>query len=110
MRIGFAIALTTGIVFSLVRVVQGAHFLSHALWAASIDWLCAALVLTPSLGRQAMELKALSAKQYQQTRHDQSGACERTRRNRFMQEGPCQQDRDDNASLVDQGDSRHVSH
>ena len=44
MRIGFAMALTAGIAFSLVRVVQGAHFLSHALWAASIDWLCAALV------------------------------------------------------------------
>ena len=60
MRIGFAIALTAGIVFSLVRVVQGAHFLSHALWAASIDWLCAALVFRlfrPSSVAAALEAR-----------------------------------------------------
>jgi membrane-associated PAP2 superfamily phosphatase len=40
-------------VFSAVRLVQGAHFLSHALWAAAIDWLAAGLVfalLAPSGG------------------------------------------------------------
>lgn len=42
-------ALAAGTAFGFVRVVQGAHFLSHAVWAAAIDWLMAALVFAPSL-------------------------------------------------------------
>lgn len=30
--------ILTGLMFSAVRVVQGAHFASHALWSAAIDW------------------------------------------------------------------------
>ena len=45
-RIAFWIALATGVAFSGVRIVQGAHFLSHALWAAAIDWFAAALVFS----------------------------------------------------------------
>ena len=37
-------ALIAGTTFSAVRIVQGAHFLSHAFWAAAIDWVVAALV------------------------------------------------------------------
>ena len=36
-------------IFCAVRVVQGAHFVSHNLWAAAIDWFAAALVFTPLL-------------------------------------------------------------
>jgi membrane-associated PAP2 superfamily phosphatase len=48
---GAALALTLvlGVALSMVRVMQGAHFVSHALWSASIDWLAAALVFMPSL-------------------------------------------------------------
>ncbi|RPI46046.1 MAG: phosphatase PAP2 family protein, partial [Betaproteobacteria bacterium] len=46
-RAGLAAALGAGCVFSLVRVAQGAHFLSHNLWSAAIDWCTAALVFVP---------------------------------------------------------------
>ena len=37
-RIALAIALVTGSVFSVGRMMQGAHFLSHNLWTLLIDW------------------------------------------------------------------------
>jgi len=40
-------AVVLGSAFSAVRIVQGAHFVSHNLWAAGIDWCAAALVFTP---------------------------------------------------------------
>ena len=48
-RIGLIVALCAGVAFSAVRVVQGAHFVSHNLWAAAADWFAAALVFTPVL-------------------------------------------------------------
>ena len=39
-------ALVVGIGFSAVRIVQGAHFLSHAFWAAAVCWVIAALVFS----------------------------------------------------------------
>ena len=46
-RAGFGGALATGLGFGLVRVAQGAHFLSHNLWSALVCWLVAlALYLT----------------------------------------------------------------
>jgi membrane-associated PAP2 superfamily phosphatase len=42
--------VVVGTAFSAVRVVQGAHFVSHNVWAAAIDWCAAALVFTPLLG------------------------------------------------------------
>lgn len=48
-RSGLLIALATGVVFSAVRTLQGAHFISHALWSAALDWLCASLVFLPLL-------------------------------------------------------------
>jgi membrane-associated PAP2 superfamily phosphatase len=42
-----AISLAVGTAFSGVRIIQGAHFASHALWAAGIDWLAAALAFLP---------------------------------------------------------------
>ncbi|WP_263144880.1 phosphatase PAP2 family protein [Pseudomonas sp. RIT-PI-AD] len=40
-RVALAVALATGSLFSLGRMMQGAHFLSHNLWTLLIDWtLC----------------------------------------------------------------------
>ena len=36
--IALAVALVTGTVFSVGRMMQGAHFLSHNLWTLLIDW------------------------------------------------------------------------
>lgn len=48
-RAGLIAAIVVGTAYSLVRVAQGAHFVSHNLWAAAIDWCAAALVFTPLL-------------------------------------------------------------
>ena len=36
---GLGRALATGMAFGMVRVAQGAHFLSHNLWSALVCWL-----------------------------------------------------------------------
>lgn len=46
---GLTATLIAGSVFSLVRIAQGAHFLSHNLWSAAIDWCTAALVFAPMI-------------------------------------------------------------
>ena len=51
-RAGLIAAIVIGTGFSAVRVIQGAHFVSHNLWAAAIDWFAAALVFTPLLARK----------------------------------------------------------
>lgn len=38
------LAIFIGITFSIIRMAQGAHFLSHNLWAGAICWFFAALV------------------------------------------------------------------
>ena len=48
---GLAFALGAGMAFSVVRVMQGAHFASHNLWAAAIDWATAATVFALFYGR-----------------------------------------------------------
>ncbi len=48
-RRGLWLALVAGSLFSVVRMAQGAHFLSHNLWSAAIDWWVAALVFSPLL-------------------------------------------------------------
>lgn len=47
---GLAATLLAGPAFSAVRIAQGAHFLSHNLWSAAIDWCVAALVFAPMMG------------------------------------------------------------
>ena len=47
------LAVWVGGTFSLIRMAQGAHFLSHNLWAAAICWWCAALLFVP-LQRRAL--------------------------------------------------------
>ncbi|HVG05289.1 MAG TPA: phosphatase PAP2 family protein [Burkholderiaceae bacterium] len=53
-RTGLFSAIVVGTAFSAVRVVQGAHFFSHNLWAAMIDWCAAALAFNSLLrGKRA---------------------------------------------------------
>jgi membrane-associated PAP2 superfamily phosphatase len=47
-RAGLVLVLLAGTSFSLVRIAQGAHFLSHNLWSAAICWALAALVFRQS--------------------------------------------------------------
>lgn len=43
---GLAIGIAAGLLFSVVRLVQGAQFASATLWSAVVDWtVCAALFL-----------------------------------------------------------------
>lgn len=62
---GLAGAIAAGIVFSLVRMIQGAHFPSHSLWAAAVDWLVASLVFLPLIAQRRTERNpAESANRY----------------------------------------------
>lgn len=51
--VGLWAAVLAGSAFGLVRMTQGAHFLSHNLWAAAIDWAAATLVFLPLLAARA---------------------------------------------------------
>ena len=51
--LGLWTAVLAGSAFGLVRMTQGAHFLSHNLWAAAIDWTAATLVFVPLLAARA---------------------------------------------------------
>ena len=43
---GLAIGVAAGLLFSVVRIMQGAQFASATLWSAVVDWtVCAALFL-----------------------------------------------------------------
>jgi membrane-associated PAP2 superfamily phosphatase len=37
--------------FSLVRILQGAHFLSQTLWSAVVMWLLASVIFYPLIAR-----------------------------------------------------------
>lgn len=47
MRMMLVATLLVGASFSLIRMAQGAHFLSHNLWSAAICWAAAALAFLP---------------------------------------------------------------
>ncbi len=45
---GLAIGIAAGLLFSVVRIMQGAQFASATLWSAAVDWtVCAALLPAP---------------------------------------------------------------
>jgi membrane-associated PAP2 superfamily phosphatase len=44
---GLAIGIAAGSMFSLVRILQGAHFLSQTLWSAVVMWLLASVIFYP---------------------------------------------------------------
>jgi len=46
---GLTVGITAGLLFSLVRIMQGAQFASATLWSATVDWTVAALVFMPLL-------------------------------------------------------------
>lgn len=55
-RWALVMALAVGIAFSYVRVIQGAHFVSHTLWSAGIDWICAGLPFCLMPGRRSLSV------------------------------------------------------
>ena len=59
--IGLVAAILAGAAFSMVRIAQGAHFLSHNLWSAAIDWCAAALAFAPLLAHRARAPRVPSA-------------------------------------------------
>jgi membrane-associated PAP2 superfamily phosphatase len=50
---GLIIGVVAGIAFSVVRMMQGAHFASATMWSAAIDWTVCALLFAPLLCRPA---------------------------------------------------------
>jgi membrane-associated PAP2 superfamily phosphatase len=46
---GLAVGIAAGLVFSAVRIMQGAHFASATLWSAAVDWEVCALFFFPLL-------------------------------------------------------------
>lgn len=44
---GLAVGITSGLVFSFVRIVQGAHFFSQTVCSALVMWLLASLIFAP---------------------------------------------------------------
>ena len=50
---GLATGIAAGLVFSAVRMMQGAHFASATAWSAAITWTVAALLFLPLVCRAA---------------------------------------------------------
>lgn len=44
---GLAVGVFAGALFGAIRMLQGAHFLSHVLWSAVVCWLVASLIFLP---------------------------------------------------------------
>jgi membrane-associated PAP2 superfamily phosphatase len=54
---GLAIGIAAGLIFSVVRLMQGAHFASATLWSATVDWAICAAVFLPLLCRRTALLR-----------------------------------------------------
>ena len=50
-RRGLMIGVAAGLLFSLVRIAQGAHFASATVWSAAVCWTVCAIVFLPLLQR-----------------------------------------------------------
>lgn len=48
---GLAMGIAAGILFSAVRITQGAHFLSQTLWSACVMWCLASVLFYPAIAR-----------------------------------------------------------
>ena len=44
---GLAVGAGAGLLFSLVRIMQGAHFASATIWSADVDWIVCSLIFLP---------------------------------------------------------------
>lgn len=51
MRWGLVAGVALGVGLSVLRVVQGAHFLSQTVWSAALIWLLASLIFWPLMAR-----------------------------------------------------------
>lgn len=49
---GLAIGIVAGLIFSAVRLMQGAHFASATIWSAAVDWTVCAAIFFPILCRR----------------------------------------------------------
>lgn len=49
---GLAAGAATGLLFSAVRISQGAHFLSQTVWSAAVMWCLASLLFYPVVTRR----------------------------------------------------------
>lgn len=50
---GLAVAVTAGLFFGGLRIMQGAHFLSQTLWSAAFSWCLCSLLFAPLICRRA---------------------------------------------------------
>jgi membrane-associated PAP2 superfamily phosphatase len=48
---GLGIGIAAGLLFSAVRIMQGAHFASATVWSAAVDWTVCALCFLPLVCR-----------------------------------------------------------
>lgn len=55
---GLAIGVLAGAGFSVVRILQGAHFLSQTLWSAALLWFLAAVFFSPLIAARPGGLSA----------------------------------------------------
>lgn len=55
---GLAVGIASGLLFSVVRVSQGAHFASQTLWSAAVAWTVAALLFAALLRVRAKQARA----------------------------------------------------
>jgi membrane-associated PAP2 superfamily phosphatase len=58
---GLCAGIACGLLFSAVRIAQGAHFLSQTLWSAVLMWLLASLLFYGVLARRGIALERLPA-------------------------------------------------
>jgi membrane-associated PAP2 superfamily phosphatase len=66
-RIALVVALGLGSLFSLGRMLQGAHFLSHNLWTLLIDWTICVLTYRWLLYRQPVEQPSRNSLEWGET-------------------------------------------
>jgi membrane-associated PAP2 superfamily phosphatase len=56
--VGLAIGIGAGVLFSVVRVMQGAHFVSETIWSACVMWGMASILFYPLITRPYPALPA----------------------------------------------------
>ena len=54
---GLAIGIAAGLLFSVVRMMQGAHFASATIWSAAVDWSVCAVLFLPLLCRTTTQVR-----------------------------------------------------
>lgn len=53
---GLAVGIGAGVAFSIIRIMQGAHFASQTIWSACVMWTVAALLFYPLITRSRYPL------------------------------------------------------